>query len=147
MNGNKHRGRTLRVQITQNVGTEATRLLQEAQRRWGGALTLMNRSYARQAWCWQVSASKGVRALRDMRPWLRLKAEQADVALHYWDERTFERRGMNGQFLPLSESVRQQGSAAEMQLKALKRVDGLAYPGATVTPTRASSAQATLQLW
>jgi hypothetical protein len=82
-NGNKHRGRTLRVSITQNVGPEATELLKESRRRWGGALTLMNRTYARPAWIWQVSASNGVRALRDMRPYLRLKAAQADIALGY----------------------------------------------------------------
>jgi hypothetical protein len=114
-------GRTLRVQVTQNVGREATELLQEARGRWGGALSMMNRAHARPAWMWQVSASKGVRALRDIRPWLRVKAEQADVALNYWDARTFMRRGVNGQFLPLSEAMRTEGATAEAALKALKR--------------------------
>jgi hypothetical protein len=79
-NGNSHRGRTLRVTITQNVGAEATQFLEESRQRWGGALTLMNRSYSRPAWIWQVSASKGVRTLRDIRPSSVMVSERTNEA-------------------------------------------------------------------
>jgi hypothetical protein len=140
-------GRTLRVQVTQNVSREATELLEEAQRRWGGALTIMNRTHARPAWMWQVSASKGVRALREIRPWLRVKAEQADIALAYWDERTFMRRAANGQFLPLSETVRQQGATAEAALKALKRGDALQIPGTMSADLQRKALLVQMALW
>ena len=146
-NTSKYKGRTLRVQVTQNVSPESTVLLKEAQRRWGGCLTVMNRHLKRTAWMWQVSASKGVVALREMRPWLRLKAEQADIAIGYWDERTFMRRDQNGRFLPLSSETRRQGEIAEAALKAAKQ--GQKYELAQVLLPHAGwgGAQNVLPLW
>ena len=134
-NRNPHRGRTLRVQITQNVSNESTRLLQECRRRWGGSLSVMNRSYKRDAWNWQTSSASGVRFLREVRPWLKLKAAQADIALGFWDERGFRRRGPGGRFLPLSAEVRALGDEAEAALRAAKRGDA-AHESRAVPATR-----------
>jgi hypothetical protein len=120
-NTNKHRGRTLRVQVTQTVTPTSTELLREVQARWGGSLAVMNRRERRHAWNWQASARTGRRVLVEIRPWLRLKAAEADIALAYWDERGFAQRAGNGRFLPLSPQIRMLGDHAEAALKAAKR--------------------------
>jgi hypothetical protein len=120
-NGNTN-GRALRVQLTQNVTPDSTELLRECRERWGGSMALMNRSAKRPAWNWQVSSSNGVRALMDMRPWLRLKAAEADLVLRFWDQRTFARRDSRGRFLPLSAEIRLQAEEVEAALRAAKRL-------------------------
>jgi hypothetical protein len=117
----KAQGRTLRVQLTQTITPDSTELLRECRSRWGGSLALMNRTAKRPAWNWQVSSAKGVCVLNDIRPWLRLKATEADLALAFWDERTFARRDARGRFLPLSPEVRMRGDDAQAALKAAKR--------------------------
>ena len=77
-------GRTLRVQLTQTVTPQSTALLTAMRDRWGGSLCPFNRTLRRNAWNWQVSAGKGIVFLRDVRPWLLLKADQADVVLTWW---------------------------------------------------------------
>lgn len=113
-------GRTLRVQLTQNITAKSTLLLRECQARWGGSLSEMNRSYRRTAWNWQASSLSGVRALRDIRPWLRLKADEADIALEWWAQRPIPRRGVDGRYLPLTENERNSDASAEVRLKAAK---------------------------
>ena len=127
-NGNQHGGRTLRVQLTQNVSVASTLLLKECQTRWGGSLCEMNRNNKRTAWNWQASATSGVKALSDIRPWLRLKAEEADIALEWWGQRPLPRRGAAGRYLPFSAGERDFDAAAEVRLKAAKT-------GASVTGT------------
>ncbi len=100
-NGSRHRGRTLKVQITQNMAPCSTALLRECQVRWGGCMSPMNRKASRQAWNRRASAGRGFRVLRDIRPRLRLKAGEADIALAFWEGRGFAQRGMDGRYLPL----------------------------------------------
>jgi hypothetical protein len=50
--GGHTNGRALRVQLTQNVTPDSTELLRECRIRWGGSLSLMNRSARRPAWNW-----------------------------------------------------------------------------------------------
>ena len=118
-NGAK-KGRTLRVQLTQNVSPLATELLQECRSRWGGSLSLMNRSLRKQAWNWQASAANGRRVLLDIRPWLRLKAAEADIALRFWDERGFCRRDASGRFLALDATTVRRMDATEAALRLAK---------------------------
>ncbi|MGY1829571.1 hypothetical protein ACI8AA_03970 [Geodermatophilus sp. SYSU D01180] len=121
-NGNKVRpGRTLRVQVTQRATPRSTDLLKKCQTRWGGSLSLMNRQHANQAWNWQASAGSGVRVLQDIRPWLYIKAAEADIALAYWEQRSAVTRGANGRWLALDEADRLLGEHAEAALKAAKR--------------------------
>ncbi|WP_448638686.1 hypothetical protein [Geodermatophilus sp. URMC 63] len=121
-NGNKLRpGRTLRVQVTQRATPRSTDLLERRQARWGGSLTVMNRRYANQAWNWQASASSGIRVLQGIRPWLYIKAAEADIALTYWQERSVVRRGMDGRWLAFDAADRLLAERAEMALKAATR--------------------------
>jgi hypothetical protein len=113
-------GRTLRVQLTQNVSPASTVLLSECRSRWGGSMCEMNRQGKRTAWNWQASAASGARALTDIRPWLRLKAKEADIALEWWTERPLRQRGPQGHFLPLTETEHDAAVAAEVELKAAK---------------------------
>ncbi|MGY1823305.1 hypothetical protein [Geodermatophilus sp. SYSU D00079] len=118
-NGSAH-GRTLRVQLTQNATVRSTPLLLEFQSRWGGSLCAMNRTYARPAWNWQVSASAGAKVLKDIRPWLRLKCDEADIALEWWTKRPVPQRGPGGRYLPFTAEQRAFDAAAEERLKAAK---------------------------
>lgn len=113
-------GCTLHVQITQTVGPQADELLRAIQARWGGSLTPMNKKLRRPAWNYQASASAGVALLRDLRPYLLLKADQADVALAWWDAREKPRRGADGRRMPMSPEGRAHDQRASETLKAMK---------------------------
>lgn len=118
-NGQRH-GCTLRVQITQTVTPESTELLTGCRQRWGGSLGPFNRTLRRPAWNFQVTASKGIAMLDDIRPWLRLKAEQADYATDWWAQRDRAARGPDGRMLPMSAESAQRDREAEAVLKAMK---------------------------
>jgi hypothetical protein len=121
LNGQRQ-GRTLRVQLTQTATPQATELLAAIRARWGGSLCLMNRAKPRQAWNWQASAGKGYLFLRDVRPWLILKAEQADLVLKWWAARPGPRRSVvDGRHLPLSDADRAAAIAVDRALRAMKR--------------------------
>ena len=73
---------------------------------------------------WQLGQERAVRFLRDIRPWLSLKAEQADVALAWLDSRpTLRRDPLTGQNLPRSAKDVAATRVAADQLKRLKRQD------------------------
>jgi hypothetical protein len=77
----------------------------------------------RNAWNWQASARIGARVLTDIRPWLRLKAPEPDIALTYWNGRASAVRDGNGRFLAMCEEDRRNAEAAEAAVKAAKRLD------------------------
>jgi hypothetical protein len=114
-------GRTLRIQITQNITPQSSALLEGMRDRWGGSLCSFNHSLRRPAWNWQVSAARGYLFLCDVRPWLLLKAQQADVVIAWWPNRGGPRRGMDGRMLPKSQEDRVADDLAEKVLKDLKR--------------------------
>jgi hypothetical protein len=114
-------GRTLRVQLTQTVTPQSTALLTAMRDRWGGSLCPFNRTLRRNAWNWQVSAGKGIVFLHDVRPWLLLKADQADVVLAWWPKRIGPRRGADGRLLPMLPETRAVDELAQRMLHDLKR--------------------------
>jgi hypothetical protein len=116
-------GRTLRVQITQTVTPHSTELLTAMRDRWGGSLCPFNRALRRNAWNWQASATNGYVFLRDVRPWLFLKADQADVALAWWPNRTGPRRGADGRLLPMLPDARAADELAQRLLRKLKHAE------------------------
>jgi hypothetical protein len=122
MNG-QGRARTLRVQITQTVMPQSTALLSAMRDRWGGSLCPFNKALRRPAWNWQVSAINGYVFLRDIRPWLLLKADQADVVLAWWPNRMPPQRGLNGRMLPMLPEARAADEAAQQALRDLKRAE------------------------
>lgn len=130
-------GRTLRVQLTQTATRAGTQLLEECQVRWGGSLCLMNREMKRTAYNWQASSGAGIRVLRDLRPWLRLKVEQADIVLEWWEGRpTVRPRNSQGRVLPFAPEVAARDHAAELAVKAVKHegLDPSGVFGVTLTP-------------
>lgn len=58
--------------------------------------------------------------LGDLRPWLRLEAEQADYATAWWAQRDRATRGPNDRMLPMSAESAQRDREAEAVLKAMK---------------------------
>lgn len=67
-----------------------------------------------------MSAKNGYLFLCDIRPWLLLKADQADVALNWWSNRLPPQRGKNGRILLASPEVRAANELAARTLKELK---------------------------
>lgn len=112
--------RTLRVQVTQTVTPQSTALLMAMRDRWGGSLCPFNRRLRRPAWNWQVSANNGYIFLCDVRPWLLLKAEQADLVLAWWPNRAGPRRGSDGRMLRQLPEARAADELADQVLRDLK---------------------------
>jgi len=111
----------LRVQLTQTVSQDSTVLLTELRDRWGGSLSLYNKNLSRLAWNWQASAGKGYLFLCDIRPWLLLKVNQADIALEWWTKRPERQRGARGRILSHPPEVHLADKVAAQALKNLKK--------------------------
>jgi hypothetical protein len=120
------KGRTLRVQLTQNATPQSALLLHECRARWGGSICLMNRHAKRPAWNWQASAGRGAAVLQDLQPHLRLKRSEADIALSYWSARAQVQRDVDGRFVAFTEAENEVGRVAESALKAAKRATSAA---------------------
>jgi hypothetical protein len=103
-------------------------LLTAIRDRWGGSLSPFNKQLRRNAWNWQVSAGRGYDFLCDIRPWLLLKAEQADVVLNWWPTRGKPQRDARGRNLPQTPEVRAAADAAAKALRDLKRVESPCPP-------------------
>lgn len=122
-NGNTAAGRTLRVQLTQNIDPIATSILTEAADRWHASMTIMNRTMKRPAYNWQNSGANAYATLLDLRPWLRIKLAQADVAIEWWRGRAPRQRDALGRMRPISALTVARDIKYAALLKQLKRSD------------------------
>ena len=117
-------GWTFRIQMTQNESPGALTLWMTLCDRWGGHVSHARSANGRAKMNWQLGQERAARFLRDIRPWLILKAEQADVALAWLDSRpTLRRDPLTGQNLPRSAKDVAATRVAADQLKRLKRQD------------------------
>lgn len=114
-------GYCLRVQVTQNQGDESQLLLDELLERFGGCSSPMNRSGKRPAWIWQVNGDDGAAFLCSIRPYLRLKAEQADVAVAWHQSRPQRERDRSGRMVAFPDSWFIDSEAASVKLKMMKK--------------------------
>jgi len=114
-------GRTVRVQVTQNVHPASTALLDCGRSKWGGSMTVMNRSGKRQAWNWQVNGAAAIAMLRDLRPFLLLKAEQVDLTFEWWEGRSLKARDARGRMLAMPQSTLDRDEQYASALKRLKK--------------------------
>lgn len=112
----------LRTQLTQNVGPAARDLLVELRGLYGGNLSLLQEGSVRKraAFNWQLNSATAAAFLREIRPFLRLRAEQADVAMAWHEVAQQPRRGDDGRMLPY-ERNRAVDIAAAQRLKAMKK--------------------------
>jgi hypothetical protein len=120
-NGQGH-GRSLRVQLTQNCGPKVDQLFRLWAEEWGAGMSLMNRNGRRPAWNWQASGANACAFLRAIRPWLRLKADQADVAINWFELRPKIMRGVDGRILGKAEAQLQYDNSVAQRLKDMKKV-------------------------
>jgi hypothetical protein len=120
----KQGGWNFRVQLVQNESPEALLLWSNMRDRWGGHVSHARSANGRAKMNWQIGQDSAAQFLRDIRPWLILKAEQVDVALGWLAARpTIRRDPATGRTLPRSaEDVAATRVAAAM-LKQLKRGD------------------------
>lgn len=76
----------LRTQVTQNISVESTLLFEELRSLYGGNLAQMKSAIYQRgaAYNWQLNGANAVAFLDIIRPHLRLKAEQADIATAWY---------------------------------------------------------------
>jgi hypothetical protein len=114
-------GMTLRAQVTQADALGSRDLLDEFRTEWGGSICIFNRTLRRQAWNFQVGGERASRLLRDLRPHLRLKADQADLALHWFHTRpVLGRDPLSGRVLPRSSESRAIAEEVASTLRQMK---------------------------
>jgi hypothetical protein len=119
--GGSAAGRSLRCQVTQNVSPESAALLKACRARWGGSLAIMNRRLKYPAYNWQVSGPRALRLLCELRPYLTVKAAQADVAIEWQQNKPVPNRGPDGRMLPQSPVITAYHDEVAARLAALKR--------------------------
>lgn len=112
----------LRTQMTQNINPVVTEVFTELHERWGGNLSLMRHDrYQRgTAYNWQLNGKRAADFLREVLPLLRLKREQAEVAINWIDTRPSSQRDARGRVLPARRN-HPDDVAAEELIKALKK--------------------------
>lgn len=71
----------LTVQVAQNVETPLLLLHQL----FGGSVKQYDRGRKTLQHVWRIHSGKAAAALREMRPWLQVKDEHADLAIAFWD--------------------------------------------------------------
>lgn len=115
-NGRKD-GYNLSVQITQNKTKDSTPLLKLILKEFGGSLS----DTSKKAWIYQCSGEKAVRFLKFLMPALRLKREQAQMAVDWHINRESINRNDEGRILPRSRNQFQIDREVSTELKRLKR--------------------------
>lgn len=100
----------LAVQIFQNHGSAQDDLMRAIHAQWGGTLHDRGRGFH-----YGANGKTGAKLLRDLRPHLRLKAEQADIALEWFDSRVV------APFKPRTDAQVVADTVAAQRLRELKK--------------------------
>lgn len=135
--GGARGGRTLRAQITQANHASANDLLVELQGRWGGSISAFNRAMRRAANAWQVGGPSAYRFLSDIRPHVRLKRDQIDLALLWFESRSALRRTAAGRIAPRpQQEVMLADRVAALLVRMKKDVDQVMADAADLVEVR-----------
>lgn len=112
----------LKIQLVQNESPASFGLMHALKARFGGSVSRSPTISGKWKLNWQVSADKASEFLKAIQPHLRLKSDQAELALAWWEERKKIpcKRGANGKLLPKEINHDQDKEVADL-LKALKR--------------------------
>lgn len=103
-----HHGRPgfhLRTQLTQNINDESIRLLTELTVAYGGNGSVMCRSRCQRAFNWQLNGDGAARFLDAIEPHLRLKREQARIAISWQRQRPPRARNARGHIVFKTEPI------------------------------------------
>lgn len=73
------------------VGNTDKRMTDFLKKYWPGPVHIRNKKPWRTCYLWQISCIKAYRFLKDVRPFLRCKGEEADVAIKFMEEREGKR--------------------------------------------------------
>lgn len=125
---------TYRARVSVGMSQPALGLLTDLQDEWGGTLYQQRKATERwaAAWTWHLTGEPAVRLLVSVRPWLRLKGRQADLALEVESIRSALAKRPNGQCLWTPEA-RAQCEALKQEMHALNakgpRVPALSVGG------------------
>jgi len=117
---------SLTAGINQLVSPASTQLFSECQVRWGGRFSIY-RPGTRDACSWSLPGQKAYDFLVELRPWVRLKLGQVELAIEWWENRYRARNmggskfdGLAGRAPTPAEALAYDRSMSD-QLKALKR--------------------------
>src|ERR1039458_8918763 len=73
----------LKTQVVQNIYPESKVVFLLLKQRWGGSASPQHSASGKWKFNWQLSTSKACRFLEDILPYLRLKREEAEVAIKW----------------------------------------------------------------
>src|SRR3982751_6376897 len=111
----------LRTQLTQNVTVESHHLLEELRLTFGGNLAFMRARIYKggAAYNWQLTGNTAARFLKEIRPYLRMKGAQAEVAIAWQSEHLPPGRDNRGRMIAHPRNAPSDIAAAAL-LKQLK---------------------------
>ena len=113
-------GRTYKARVSVGMSAPALPLLQSLQEEWGGTLYQARKANDRwaAAYTWHLTSESAEALIRAVRPYLRLKVKQADLALEVQEHwRSLPRRA-NGQAI-WSDEARATGLALKERMHVL----------------------------
>lgn len=92
------RGLFFNPRVTVGMTEPALQLLQNLQAEWGGTLYQARKPTKKwaAAWAWHLTAEPAANLLMEIKPYLRLKHEQADIALEVWHVKQSLEKRKNG---------------------------------------------------
>jgi len=118
-NGQKH-SHNLSVQITQKQSVLTERLLREVLMTYGGSIST-NLKYGKFYHLhYSISGNNAYKLLKDIKSKLKLKKEQAQVAIDWYKARPKVARNAKGQIMPHDKSVYAADKRVANRLKELK---------------------------
>lgn len=109
----------LRTQLTQNVSTLSTALLEDICARWGGNLSVQKTSHG-EKYNWQLNGKRAAKFLSDIVQELYLKKDQAEIAILWQESRPKKSRDDTGKILS---KKRSEDAGISQLLKDLKKYE------------------------
>lgn len=113
----------LRTQLTQNVGFYSRDLLEELLLRFGGSLNVMKGARNSAAFNWQLNGDRAVAFLTRIEPHLRLKRDQARIAMAWQGQRPPVLRNARGHIIRTGRTVLAFDDKVYRFMQALKSRD------------------------
>ncbi len=113
----------LRTQITQSVSALSTELLTALRELHGGNLSLITGARRNKVYNWQLNSYKAAKFLRWLEPHLRLKREQAELAIAWQKQRPAVVRNERGHIVYARPPVIAFDRKVYALMRALKKAD------------------------
>lgn len=111
---------SLQVQITQNKSPRVSELMLMLTTHFGGCCTSFVSRSKRQAYIWQASGQKALAFLEMIRPHVRTKLPQLELAVNWYQNRPEPKRNSRGHIEKIDPVVLAEGERIRYQLMKMK---------------------------